>query len=157
MGQQFTNTPIRARDDYIAVTKDGSRVVDYLLTRKDVDPKRLVYFGLSNGAIRGPMALATDTRYRAAVLLSGGYIPHHKNRPEIQAFHYTPEVKQPILMMNGTSDQVFPVETSQKPLFADLGSLQKKHVLFSADHIIDAHEVFHTMTEWLDEEAFQGN
>jgi dienelactone hydrolase len=157
LSQQFSNTPIRARDDYIAVTKDGSRVVDYLITRQDVDPKRLVYFGLSNGALRGPMALATDTRYRAAVLLSGGYVPHHKNRPEIQAFHYTPEVKQPILMMNGTSDQVFPVETSQKPLFADLGSLQKKHILFSADHIIDAHEVFNTMTEWLEEEAFQGN
>ncbi|HBV63376.1 MAG TPA: hypothetical protein DEF45_10185 [Rhodopirellula sp.] len=157
LGQQFENKPIRARDDYIAVTKDGSRVIDYLLTRNDVDPKRLVYFGLSNGALRGPMALATDTRYRAAVLLSGGYVPHHKNRPEIQAFHFTPEVKQPILMMNGTSDHVFPVETSQKTMFGDLGSLQKKHVLFSAHHLINPHEVFNTMTEWLDEEAFQGN
>jgi len=157
LGQQFENTPIRARDDYIAVTKDGSRVVDYLLTRKDVDPKRLVYFGLSNGALRGPMALATDTRYTAAVLLSGGYVKWHKNRPEIQAFHFTPEVKQPTLMMNGTSDQVFPVETSQKPMFTDLGSPQKKHILFSAHHIISAHEVFNTMVEWLEEEAFQGN
>ena len=157
LGQQFSNTPIRARDDYIAVTKDGSRVVDYLLTRNDVDTKRLVYFGLSNGALRGPMALATDTRYQAAVLLSGGYTKWHKTRPEIQAFHFTPEVKQPILMMNGTSDQVFPVETSQKPMFADLGSTQKKHVLFSAHHIINAHDVFNTMTQWLDTEAFQGH
>lgn len=157
LGQQFSNSPIRARDDYIAVTKDGSRVVDYLLTRKDVDPKRLVYFGLSNGALRGPMALATDTRYQAAVLLSGGYTKWHKTIPEIQAFHFTPEVKQPVLMMNGTSDQVFPVETSQKPMFTDLGSTKKKHVLFSAHHIISAHDVFNTMTEWLEEEAFQGN
>ena len=141
-------------DDYIAVTKDGSRVVDYLLTREDVDPKRIVYFGLSNGALRGPMALATDTRYRAAVLLSGGYTKWHKNRPEIQAFHFTPEVKQPVLMMNGTSDQVFPVETSQKPMFNDLGSANKKHVLFSAHHIISAHEVFKTMTQWLETEAY---
>ena len=154
IGQQFQSTPIRARDDYIAVTKDGSRVVDYLLTREDVDPKRIVYFGLSNGALRGPMALATDTRYRAAVLLSGGYTKWHKNRPEIQAFHFTPEVKQPVLMMNGTSDQVFPVETSQKPMFNDLGSANKKHVLFSAHHIISAHEVFKTMTQWLETEAY---
>ena len=157
LSQQFANKPIRARDDYIAVTRDGSRVIDYLLTRNDVDPKRLVYFGLSNGALRGPMALATDTRYQAAVLLSGGYVPHHKNRPEIQAFHFTPKVKQPTLMMNGASDHVFPVETSQKTMFGDLGSLQKKHVLFSAHHIINAHEVFNTMTKWLNEEAFQGN
>ena len=155
LSQQFDNTPIRARDDYIAVTKDGSRVLDYLLTRNDVDPERIVYFGLSNGALRGPMALATDPRYRAAVLLSGGYTKWHKSRPEIQAFHFTPEVKQPTLMMNGTSDQVFPVETSQKTMFSDLGSARKKHVLFSAHHIIDAHEVFKTMTEWLEEEAFQ--
>ncbi len=155
LNQQFENTPIRARDDYIAVTKDGSRVIDYLLTRSDVDPKRIVYFGLSNGAIRAPMALATDTRYRAAVLLSGGYTNWHKTRPEIQGFHFTPEVKQPILMMNGTSDQVFPVETSQKPMFADLGSPQKKHLLFSAHHLINAHEVFNTMIKWLEDEAFQ--
>jgi len=157
LSQQFGNTPIRARDDYIAVTKDGSRVVDYLLTRNDVNPKRLVYFGLSNGALRGPMALATDRRYRAAVLLSGGYTKWHKTRPEIQAFHFTPEVKQPILMMNGTSDEVFPVETSQKPMFADLGSTRKKHVLFSAHHIISPHEVFNTMTQWLNAEAFPGH
>ena len=157
LGQQFENTPIRARDNYIAVTKDGSRVVDYLLTRNDVDPKRLVYFGLSQGALRGPMALATDTRYRAAVLLSGGYTKWTKRPPVIQAYHFTPEVKQPILMMNGTSDQVFPVATSQKPMFTDLGSPQKKHILFSAHHIINAHEVFHTMTQWLDNEAFQSN
>ena len=101
------------------------------------------------------MALATDTRYQVAVLLSGGYTKWHKTRPEIQAFHFTPEVKQPILMMNGTSDQVFPVETSQKPMFSDLGSTQKKHVLFSAHHIINAHDVFNTMIQWLDAEAFQ--
>ena len=58
-------------------------------------------------------------------------------------------------MMNGTSDQVFPVETSQKPMFSDLGSTQKKHLLFSAHHIINAHDVFNTMTQWLDAEAFQ--
>lgn len=157
LGQQFKNTPIRARDDYIAVTKDGSRVLDYLLTRHDVDPERTVYFGLSNGAIRGPMALATDTRYQAAILLSGGYGGWHKSLPEIQAFHFTPQVKQPVLMMNGTSDHIFPVETSQKTMFGDLGSARKKHVLFSADHIIDAYEVFNTITKWLDEEAFQKN
>ena len=93
LSQQFKNTPIRARDDYIAVTKDGSRVVDYLLTRNDVDPKRLVYFGLSNGALRGPMALATDTRYTAAaVLLSGGYIPHGtKAVPKFRPFTLPPK------------------------------------------------------------------
>ena len=155
--QQFSDTPIRARDDYVAVTKDGSRVIDYLLTRNDVDPERIVYFGLSQGALRGPMALATDTRYRAAVLLSGGYSKWLNSHPEIQAFQFTPEVKQPLLMMNGTSDQVFPVETCQKPMFRDLGSPQKKHILFSAHHIINEHDVFNTITKWLEEEAFQGN
>ncbi len=136
-------------------TWNSIRALDFLESMKDVDPKRLVYFGLSNGALRGPMALATDTRYQAAVLLSGGYTKWHKTIPEIQAFHFTPEVKQPVLMMNGTSDQVFPVETSQKPMFADLGSPQKKHLLFSAHHLINAHEVFNTMIKWLEDEAFQ--
>lgn len=155
LGQQFEDAPIQARNDYIAVTMDASRAVDYLLTRDEVDPERLIYFGLSNGALRAPLMLATDHRYRAAILLAGGYVSFHKSRPEIQPFQFTPYVTLPTLMINGTADQVFPLETSQKPMFRDLGSSKKKHVLFLADHLPAVRDVDKTINDWLANEAYQ--
>ncbi|MCP4890665.1 MAG: protein kinase [Planctomycetaceae bacterium] len=155
--QQFSASPIQARNDYIKVSMDVSRAVDYLLTRDAVDPERLIYFGLSNGAIRGPMCLSTDPRLKAAILLAGGYTPWHRNRPEIQPYQFTPHVKQPTLMINGSADQVFPLETSQKTMFRDLGSTNKRHALFPADHLPDEKDVYRVIDEWLTNEAFAEN
>ena len=154
ISQQFKESPIQARNDYIKVSMDVSRTVDYLLTRDEVDPERLIYFGLSNGAIRGPMCLSTEMRLRAGILLAGGYTPWHKSRPEIQPYQFTPHVRQPTLMINGSGDQVFPYETAQKTMFRDLGSENKKHVLFPADHLPDARDVDEVITKWLADEAF---
>ena len=155
--QQFETAPIQARNDYIKVSMDVSRAVDYLLTREEVNPERLIYFGLSNGAIRAPICLSTETRLKAGILLAGGYVPWHKLRPEIQQYQFTPHVKQPTLMINGTADQVFPLETSQKTMFSDLGSENKKHVLFPADHLPDANDVYDVISQWLAKEAFANN
>ena len=71
--KQFQKNPIQARADFIKVIKDLSRTVDYLVTRRDVDPDRLVYFGLSLSASQGPIGLVAEPEFDAAVLLSGGY------------------------------------------------------------------------------------
>lgn len=51
---------------------DASRVVDYLLTRDDVDPDRIYYVGASYGAMVGTHVLARDKRFAAGVLIVGG-------------------------------------------------------------------------------------
>jgi pimeloyl-ACP methyl ester carboxylesterase len=42
----------------------------------------------------------------------------------------------PVLMLNGRYDHIFPLETSQKPLFALLGTppADKRHVIYDAGH-----------------------
>ena len=52
----------------------------------------------------------------------GGY---HLGRlpPEVEQLHFAPRVKAPVLMINAESDLTFPLETSQKPMFAHLGLL----------------------------------
>jgi len=147
--QQFREHPIAARDDYLRVSKDISRAVDYLLTRPDVSAEKLIYFGLSNGAQRGPMLLSTDSRLQAGILFAGGYSGWHMSHPEIHLYQFTPHVTQPILMINGADDHVYPVNSSQKPMFLDLGSDQKDHVLLAGGHLPPAEEVCEVIEQWL--------
>lgn len=53
-------------------TNDARRLVDYLLTRDDVDPERIYLVGASYGAMTGTHILAHDKRFKAGVLVVGG-------------------------------------------------------------------------------------
>ena len=55
-----------------AAVDDVSRIVDYLLTRDDVDPDRIYFVGVSYGAMVGTHVLARDKRFDAGVLIVGG-------------------------------------------------------------------------------------
>jgi dienelactone hydrolase/outer membrane lipoprotein-sorting protein len=48
------------------------RLIDYLQTRSDVDPRRIYLVGASYGAIMGSTVMARDKRLRAGVLVYGG-------------------------------------------------------------------------------------
>jgi len=48
------------------------RMVDYLLTRSDIDPRRIYLVGASYGAVMGSTVLAKEKRIRAGVLAYGG-------------------------------------------------------------------------------------
>jgi len=48
------------------------RLIDYLLTRPDIDPKRIYLVGASYGAIMGSTVLAKDKRLRAGIMVYGG-------------------------------------------------------------------------------------
>ena len=48
------------------------RLVDYLLTRPDIDPQRIYLVGASYGAVTGSTAMARDKRLRAGVMVYGG-------------------------------------------------------------------------------------
>ena len=53
--------------------QDLRRTVDYLSARKDVDPSRIAFYGLSLGAQLAPVALVAEPRLRTGVLLAGGF------------------------------------------------------------------------------------
>jgi dienelactone hydrolase len=48
---------------------DEGRAIDFLLSRSDVDPQRLVFVGVGFGASVGAIVAATDARVRALVLV----------------------------------------------------------------------------------------
>jgi eukaryotic-like serine/threonine-protein kinase len=128
--------PNAVRDLRIQRAKDIRRTVDYLTSRNDIDPQRIGYYGVSLGANNAALSLATDRRFRVAVLFGGG-LNTARHLPEVKQDHFLPRVKTPALLIGGRYDFQFPYETAQKPFFALLGTPpdRKRHVVFEGGHI----------------------
>jgi dienelactone hydrolase/predicted Ser/Thr protein kinase len=143
--------PNLLRDREIQWSKDLGRTIDYLETRPDIDDRKIAYYGFSLGARDGPVLLALEPRLKTAVLLSGG-LRGTESAPELDPVNFAPRVRIPVLMLNGTQDFIFPVESSQKPLFRLLGTPaeHKKHVLFEAGHAPPRIELIKHLLDWLD-------
>jgi dienelactone hydrolase len=139
------------RDETIQQAKDLRRSVDYLETRPDIDKGRLAYYGISWGAIEGPIMLAVENRFKAAVFAAGG-CDEEKVLPEADPMNFAPRVKVPVLMINGRYDFELPLETCQEPLFRLLGvpPQDKRHVLFDTGHAPPQLPVMKETLNWLD-------
>jgi len=129
-------TPLKFRDLIIQVLKDLRRSMDYLETRDDIDKGRIAYYGMSGGATFGPLALAVEDRFKAAVLAVGGFYVWLELPTTADPLHHAPRVKTPVLMVNGKEDFFYPVETSQIPMFKLLGTPDedKSHKLYPGGH-----------------------
>lgn len=70
-GPSFIDNPQKDFDLYTQLVIDARRGIDLLLSRRDVDPKRLAYVGHSLGATWGGALAGVDKRVRAVVLIGG--------------------------------------------------------------------------------------
>jgi eukaryotic-like serine/threonine-protein kinase len=109
------------RDETIQRSNDLRRSLDYLETRSDIDLQRLSFYGFSWGGCEGPITLALESRFKVAVLADGGCDPD-KTLPENDPINFAPNIKIPVLMINGRYDFVIPFETCQQPFFHLLGT-----------------------------------
>ena len=147
--------PTRAYTTWIQqVVMDARRTLDYLETRDDIDSSRLAYFGLSWGARLAPISIALDSRVKTGLLLMGG-LSSTAPAPEADPFNFLPRVRVPILMLNGDEDFIFPLQTTQRPLYEGLGTptADKKHVLFPGGHEISStmrSQIIQEVVGWLD-------
>jgi dienelactone hydrolase len=123
------------RDWAIRQVKDAKRSLDYLATRPDIDVSRLGYLGVSWGVQIAPGILAQESRVRTAVFVSGGFTPA-PFLPEVDPLNFAARVSIPVLMLNGDGDNIYPLETAQKPLFTRLGTPNehKRHVVYNGGH-----------------------
>ena len=149
---QFQNNPQLAQADWIHVSQDLFRTVDYLETRNDFTRDQLICMGLSNGSKRAVVTMALDPRFTSGVLLAAGYTNHHRDRPPIHEYQFSIHVRQPILMVTGLHDNLYDYNESQLPLFDDLASEHKKHVLLNANHLPDVDDILKHINSWFDEQ-----
>ena len=138
-GLAFTDpTPNRSYVEHVVWwVKDVKRSLDYLETRPDIARDKVAFYGFSWGARLGNIVLAVERRFQMAVLAAGGF-PLMESLPEVKEISFAPRVTVPVLMVNGRHDRVFPVETSQKPMFKFLGTPpdRKKYVVYDAGHVL---------------------
>ena len=122
---------------------DDIRTVDYLLTRPDVDPRRIGCVGLSVGGLRSCHLAALDERIRAAVVVGWmasfraqlrkhvrNTIGHTKVVPGLYQHLDYPDVASlamptPLLVINGSRDGLFDLD-GVKASFAKLNACYAK-------------------------------
>jgi formylglycine-generating enzyme required for sulfatase activity/dienelactone hydrolase len=132
--------------------QDLGRLLDTLSTRNDIDSDRIGYLGVSFGSSTALPLLALDERLKVAVLMAPGFT-YRLLPPEADPVNYVSRVKMPVLMLGGRHDYVFPLETSQAPLFDRLGTApeQKRHVVFDAGHLdFPRSQTIREVLAWLD-------
>ncbi|MFQ6009153.1 MAG: alpha/beta hydrolase family protein, partial [Candidatus Zixiibacteriota bacterium] len=128
--------PMAHRDWIIQMSKDLRRSIDYLESRYDIDKERIAYYGMSWGAWLGPVMLAVEDRFKAAVFAVGGFYVWGELPAAMDPVSFAPRVKTPVLMVNGKEDFFFPLKTSQIPMYELLGTADedKKHQLYPGGH-----------------------
>jgi dienelactone hydrolase len=144
--------PQRWQEMNLKWSKDLGRSIDYLETRRDIDIGKLAYFGVSLGAATAVRLVAVEPRFKAAILLSGG--SYERMPPAVDPWNFAPRFTTPVLMLNGRDDFQFPLETSQIPLYRQLGTLEnnKKHWLIEGGHAtpVTRLDMVKQALDWLD-------
>ncbi len=142
---------IAYKEHVIMWAKDLGRTIDYLETRKDIQAQKCGYLGWSWGGFNGGIMPAVEKRFKAIVLNVGG-MEMEKALPEVDQLNYLPRIKQPILMLNGKYDMFFPVETSEKPMFAFLGTAleDKKSIIYESGHLVPRTDFMRETLNWFD-------
>jgi hypothetical protein len=123
------------RDVVVATSKELGRVLDYLATRPDMASDKIGYLGYSRGAAHGPVYLSVEPRFKAAVFWLAGF---YRTRvpPDVNITHYAPRMRQPVLVIDGRYDSIFPEQESQIPFFQALGTAaaDKRRVVYDTGH-----------------------
>jgi hypothetical protein len=154
---------------------DEMRALDFLLSRKEVDPKRVGVFGLSMGATKAWWLSALDTRITACLdlccmtdfeeLMKSGNLKGHS------IYYYVPSllkhfntstineliVPRPHLSLNGRFDELTPPKGVEKvrdyllPLYEKYGKREDCRIdLFDCGHE-ELPEMRNIIFKWLDE------
>lgn len=139
------------RDNTVRTIQEMHRTVDYLVTRPEVDGKALAFFGYSWGGVNGPLAIAQEPRFRAAVIQIG-LLPPMTATPEVDPINSLPRVRVPTLLFSGEFDPIVPREHRER-YFALIGAppAQKRHVIAIGGHFVPRELVIRETLDWLDQ------
>ena len=99
----------------------------------------------------GSLVGSIENRFKTLILIHAG-LPKVHRPPELDEINFTSRVRIPVLMINGKHDHVFPVETSQNPMFNFLGTPEKDkvHRIFEGGHTAPRKDVIRLVLDWLD-------
>jgi eukaryotic-like serine/threonine-protein kinase len=147
------NSSVQYSEDLIKWVKDFRRTIDYLESRNEIDTSRIGYYGYSWGGRLGGIIPAIEPRIKLSILINGGYsTTTDYPLPEVDEYNYVPRIKTPVLMLNGKYDFLFPLKSTVKPFFENIGTpgKDKRLVIYDTDHYVPYNEMTKEMLSWLD-------
>jgi dienelactone hydrolase len=106
------------------------RLMDYLVSRADVDSTRIGMLGLSHGGMMTFLLTANDRRIKAAV---AGLTPLHNIPDVLMPQVYAPRVRVPLLMLAGSRDGWYTRDEADAALAA-VATSDKKLVWYDVGH-----------------------
>jgi len=138
-------------DRMIGRVIDLRRGLDYLETRPDVDPGRMVAMAPSAGSSLGMVLGAFEPRYRGIVFLGAG-IPESYRRIIAVAnpINFVPHIAVPKLVLQGRYDEDTPLRTAAEPLYRLLPE-PKRLVVYDGGHVPALEVQMRETAPWLDD------
>ncbi|PZC49423.1 MAG: Dienelactone hydrolase [Chloroflexi bacterium] len=119
--EEFTRFPQRRAAMAIQTVVDWMRTLDYVVTRPEIDPRRIGFVGFSMGGMRGAPFVGLDARVGAAVFCISGAA---KGRPTDHAERlaqqitdpatFAPLMDRPTLVVAGERDDIVPPDAAQR-------------------------------------------
>jgi uncharacterized protein len=127
-----------------ATYRDGEGAIAHLRSRPDVAGTRLVYFGRSLGAAVAvelarkdpPAGLILETAFttlKDIARVHYPYVPLCCLRITYESLRKMPDIRVPLLILHGDSDEVVPLEQAQR-LYAAANEPKRLHVIRGAHH-----------------------
>jgi fermentation-respiration switch protein FrsA (DUF1100 family) len=169
----------RLRDGYMQTVVDYRRALDYLETRPEIDSGRTTLVGVSMGAIMGAVLAGVETRIKCPVLMVGGADRGLMSRlsqisvwKQIRAedpkldfdelsrimapsdpLNFVDKISpRPLLMINGTKDDIVPVEANK--LLHATAKEPKKIIWLKAGHLLPHDQTTPIIYDWFKKYLF---
>jgi dienelactone hydrolase len=128
--ESFVRDMPRLRDMGIQTAIEQRRLIDYLVSRPDIDSTRIGMLGLSLGGMMTFTLSAVDSRIKAAV---AGLTPM-QNIPEVLSpYRFVASVRIPLLVLAGTKDGWYTRQQVERA-FAGVAAADKKLVWYEVPH-----------------------
>jgi predicted esterase len=149
-------TSVKFRELTVHETIDQRRGLDYLVSRPEIDRKRIAWFGLSKGG-SSLVQLAVEDRYCSVLILAAGIAKEAADWvPEANPVNFAPYIGHrrakgvPKLHLHGRYDESLPLKTSAEPLFRLLPQ-SKEMVVFDSGHFPPMELWVPVAKKWFDE------
>jgi dienelactone hydrolase len=134
--------------------KDAGRSYDFLVRERGADPERIVLLGASRGAVVSMIVGGADPRFKAVALLYPGHYLAGETIAHLPAAcpaNYLGRISpRPVLMINGTEDNLFLRESSVLPL-QRLAKEPKTVLWFETGHMGNFRQDLPQVANWLRE------
>jgi dienelactone hydrolase len=149
--ERLYNQPSLYLSWVVQVVKDVGRSIDYLVSQKGANPRRIGFFGSSRGAEVGFIVAAVEKRLSPVLGFYGGHFDGLEKAHLAAACpaNYIGRISpRPLLMVNGDRDTDYDRETQVQPLF-NLARPPKQILWLKGGHVFYTDSDLSAMIDWL--------